>query len=78
MVLGHESAGVVVAAGDDVTNLKVGDKVAIEPGVPSRYSDEYKSGNYHLCPHMAFAATPPVNPTNRTTRYFVQILQSSS
>lgn len=62
MVLGHESAGVVVAVGDDVTNLKVGDKVAIEPGVPSRYSDEYKSGNYHLCPHMAFAATPPVNP----------------
>lgn len=58
MVLGHESAGVVTAVGSGVTSLKVGDKVAIEPGVPSRLSDEYKSGHYNLCPHMVFAATP--------------------
>lgn len=62
MVLGHESAGVVSAVGSEVTKLKVGDRVAIEPGVPSRFSDETKSGHYHLCPHMSFAATPPVNP----------------
>lgn len=58
MVLGHESAGIVVAVGDAVTSVQVGDKVAIEPGVPSRLSDEYKSGHYNLCPHMVFAATP--------------------
>lgn len=58
MVLGHESAGVVVAVGSAVKSVKVGDKVAIEPGVPSRLSDEYKLGHYNLCPHMVFAATP--------------------
>lgn len=62
MVLGHESAGIVSAVGSAVTSVKVGDKVAIEPGVPSRLSDEYKSGHYNLCPHMCFAATPNSNP----------------
>merc|ERR1711971_925230 len=34
MVLGHEAAGVVAKLGSSVSNLKVGDRVAIEPGVP--------------------------------------------
>ena len=37
MVLGHESSGYVVAAGDKVKSLKPGDRVAIEPGEASRY-----------------------------------------
>jgi D-xylulose reductase len=36
MVLGHESAGVVVEVGDKVTNVKVGDRVAMEPEEPCR------------------------------------------
>ncbi|CAI4580045.1 BFH_collapsed_G0031470.mRNA.1.CDS.1 [Saccharomyces cerevisiae] len=63
MVIGHESNGQVVEVGDAVTRVKVGDRVAIEPGVPSRYSDETKEGRYNLCPHMAFAATPPIDGT---------------
>lgn len=63
MVLGHESSGVVVEVGKAVTTLQVGDRVACEPGVPSRLSQEYKAGNYNLCPHMAFAATPPYDGT---------------
>lgn len=63
MVLGHESSGTVVEVGKDVSTLKVGDRVACEPGVPSRLSQEYKSGNYNLCPEMAFAATPPYDGT---------------
>lgn len=75
MVLGHESAGVVVEVGDSVKSLKVGDKVAIEPGIPSRYSDEYKSGHYNLCPHMCFAATPnskegEPNPPGTLCKYY--------
>jgi len=30
-VLGHESAGIVVRVGANITSLKVGDRVAIEP-----------------------------------------------
>lgn len=69
MVLGHESAGEIVEVGDAVKTLKVGDKVAMEPGIPSRYSDEYKAGKYNLCPCMAFAATPPYDGT--LCRYYL-------
>ncbi|CDK25468.1 unnamed protein product [Kuraishia capsulata CBS 1993] len=69
MVLGHESAGEVVEVGSAVKTLKVGDRVACEPGIPSRYSAEYKSGNYNLDPDMAFAATPPYDGT--LCRYYL-------
>src|SRR5450759_2707804 len=32
MILGHESAGTVVAVGEKVTSLRPGDRVALEPG----------------------------------------------
>lgn len=69
MVMGHESSGVVVEVGDAVTQVSIGDHVAIEPGVPSRYSEETKAGHYNLCPHMRFAATPPVDGT--LVKYYV-------
>jgi D-xylulose reductase len=34
--LGHESAGTIVEIGKAVKNVKIGDRVAIEPGVPCR------------------------------------------
>ena len=34
MVLGHEAAGTVVEVGEGVENLKVGDRVCMEPGIP--------------------------------------------
>ncbi|VEU19400.1 DEKNAAC100158 [Brettanomyces naardenensis] len=69
MVLGHESAGIVVEVGKAVTSVKVGDRVACEPGVPSRFSHEYKTGHYNLDPEMAFAATPPIDGT--LARYYM-------
>jgi L-iditol 2-dehydrogenase len=36
---GHESAGEVIAVGEGVTNLAVGDRVAIEAGVPCGRAD---------------------------------------
>lgn len=69
MVLGHESSGIVVEIGDKVESIKVGDRVAIEPGIPSRYSEETMSGHYNLCPHMKFCATPPYDGT--LVKYFV-------
>ncbi|MCC6177102.1 MAG: NAD(P)-dependent alcohol dehydrogenase [Chloroflexi bacterium] len=61
LVLGHESAGVVAGVGEGVTDLHVGDPVALEPGVPCRRCGYCKSGRYNLCPDMSFFATPPVD-----------------
>lgn len=63
IVLGHESAGIVVEIGSAVKNLRLGDKVAIEPGVPCRHCDYCRGGSYNLCPDTVFAATPPHNGT---------------
>lgn len=60
MVIGHESAGEVVAVGPG-TNLQPGDRVALEPGVPCRMCEYCRNGLYNLCPDMAFFATPPID-----------------
>ena len=65
MILGHESSGTVVKVGSNVTHLKVGDRVAIEPGYPCRFCDYCKSGQYNLCGEMKFCATPPIDGTLR-------------
>lgn len=49
IVLGHESAGVVRKVGSQVTNLKVGDRVAIEPAAGCRTCDLCKVGKYNIC-----------------------------
>lgn len=63
MVLGHELAGTVVEIGSDVTTLKKGDRVSVEPGVPCRYCDLCRDGKYNMCEDMVFAATPPWDGT---------------
>lgn len=63
MVLGHESSGIVSSVGNAVKSLKVGDRVAMEPGVPCRRCVRCKDGKYNLCPDMQFAATPPFDGT---------------
>lgn len=59
MVMGHEAAGTVAKLGAGVQHLKVGDRVAIEPGVPCRTCKLCKSGRYNLCKDVFFCATPP-------------------
>ncbi|XP_014782983.1 sorbitol dehydrogenase [Octopus bimaculoides] len=63
MVLGHEASGVVTKLGEGVTSLSVGDRVAVEPGVPCRLCNYCKEGHYNLCRKMRFCATPPVHGT---------------
>jgi L-iditol 2-dehydrogenase len=58
-ILGHECAGTIVETGNEVTHLKFGDRVALEPGVPCGSCEFCLSGKYNLCPDVKFFATPP-------------------
>jgi 2-desacetyl-2-hydroxyethyl bacteriochlorophyllide A dehydrogenase len=51
-VLGHELCGEVVAMAPDVTRVKVGDRVAIEPLLACDRCVDCQVGNYHLCPEL--------------------------
>lgn len=61
MILGHEGSGTVVEVGEGVTNVKVGDRVAMEPGIPDASSRASKEGHYNVDPAVRFWATPPVD-----------------
>ncbi|KAK9814757.1 hypothetical protein WJX72_011022 [[Myrmecia] bisecta] len=59
LVLGHESAGRIIELGEGVKGLKVGDRVAVEAGIPCWDTALSRTGRYNLCPRLAFHATPP-------------------
>lgn len=60
-VLGHEPGGTVVEVGKNVKHLKVGDRVALEPGKTCGHCEFCKTGRYNLCTDVVFFATPPVD-----------------
>lgn len=60
-ILGHESAGDVVAVAPDVTSLKVGDRVAIEPNIICNACEPCLTGRYNGCENVSFLSTPPVD-----------------
>lgn len=61
LVLGHEASGVVVELGPQVSRRSVGERVALEPGVPCGHCHECRGGHYNLCREVRFFATPPVD-----------------
>src|SRR5918998_3271389 len=61
MILGHEAAGQIVEVGSAVTELKPGDRVCMEPGIPDPASRATRLGLYNLDPAVRFWATPPVH-----------------
>jgi D-xylulose reductase len=61
MVLGHEGSGIVVEVGAEVTTLRAGDRVCMEPGIPDPNSRASRLGLYNLDPAVRFWATPPVH-----------------
>src|SRR3954467_5533575 len=67
MILGHEASGIVVEAGPDVTSLKIGDRVCMEPGIPDPNSRATRMGLYNVDPAVRFWATPPVHGILRPT-----------
>ena len=57
---GHEATGVVVALGQAISDgeiLKVGDKVAIESGVPCENCQKCRDGRYNVCPKLRFRSS---------------------
>ena len=47
--------------GRNVKHLKMGDRVALEPGKTCGHCEFCKTGRYNLCPDVVFFATPPVD-----------------
>jgi L-iditol 2-dehydrogenase len=51
-VLGHELSGEVVAIGDEVKSIKIGDRVGVEPLIGCGKCVFCKIGQYHLCKNL--------------------------
>ena len=51
LVMGHEFSGVVVAAGNQVKTLKVGDRVTVDPNVYCNECFQCRRGKGHFCEH---------------------------
>jgi len=54
IVLGHEFAGRVVAVGDGVADVAVGDAVAVEPIIRDNSCQYCLAGDYNYCPSIGF------------------------
>ncbi len=63
LILGHEAGGRIVGVGAGVDPARIGQRVALEPGLPCRQCRECKAGRYNLCPDVRFFATPPFDGT---------------
>lgn len=61
LILGHESAGSIVAVGANVSADRIGQRVSIEPQKPCRVCEYCKGGQYNLCPKIEFYAAPPIH-----------------
>ncbi|KAH7091837.1 GroES-like protein [Auriculariales sp. MPI-PUGE-AT-0066] len=76
LVLGHEAAGVITALGPGVTHLRIGQRVAIEPGLACNSSNSNNDshghgheqcrycvdGRYNLCVNMRFCSSAKTFP----------------
>ena len=58
MTLGHECAGTVVYTGDEVKNIRVGQRVAVDPLIPCGRCDQCLAGRPHTCRDQSFLGCP--------------------
>ncbi len=56
--VGHEGAGEVVEVGNDVSRVRVGDRVAIEPAMSCMKCDQCHAGRPHTCRNLRFLGCP--------------------
>lgn len=62
LCLGHESAGEIIAVGSEVKDVKLGDRIAIESGVPCSHCAICNEGRYNLCPTLRFRGSGSAFP----------------
>jgi threonine dehydrogenase-like Zn-dependent dehydrogenase len=58
VLLGHEPVGITTRIGSGVSNLKVGQIVAVEPGISCGVCTECRAGRYNICRRVRYMATP--------------------
>lgn len=56
--VGHECSGTIVEVGPEVTNVKVGDLVVVDPAVHCGHCDQCLSGRPHTCRNNKFLGCP--------------------
>ncbi len=56
--VGHEFAGTVMAVGAAVRDLRVGDRVAVDPAMPCGQCDQCRCGREHTCRALRFLGCP--------------------
>ncbi|KAL8611702.1 hypothetical protein ACOMHN_063728 [Nucella lapillus] len=61
IILGHEPCGVVSGLGSGVTQLNIGDRVALSPHQGCGTCRVCQEGRYNLCPQAQMMATPPTD-----------------
>jgi L-iditol 2-dehydrogenase len=57
-IIGHECSAIVAQIGKAVKNIKVGDKVAVEPTVVCHKCDQCRMGRENTCRNIKFLGTP--------------------
>ncbi len=57
-ILGHECSGYVEEIGEQVTRVKKGDKIAIDPAVSCFDCDQCNTGRPHTCYNLKFLGCP--------------------
>ena len=62
LCLGHESAGVVVEVGSEVHGFNVGDRVALEVGLPCGECGRCREGRYNICLQVKFRSSAKTFP----------------
>ncbi len=57
-VVGHEMAGIIDETGPDISPLKKGDRIALDPSIPCGKCDQCKLGRFHTCRDQRFLGCP--------------------
>jgi L-iditol 2-dehydrogenase len=65
LTLGHEAAGVVLAVGEGVENVRPGQRVAIDPATHCGHCERCEAGDIHLCTNMQFMGLYPYHGAMR-------------